>query len=346
MGKKMAWSRKTIALLLVCSVTVLSAGCRGEPRDVTKKEGAHMVSSIKTGREDRLQVVATIFPYYDFVREIAGDLADVTMIVPAGMDTHSFEPSANDMITIGGADVLIYNGGEMEGWVPKVLEAAENPGILADAMIDYVDTFAEEHVEGMTRREHHEEETGEASDNDTGDEADEHIWTSPVNAGKIAAQIAKDLAQADPAHQEEYLGNAQVYLGELDKLHRKFQRVTGRAENRYLVFGDRFPLRYFVEEYGLEYTAAFSGCSSETEPGAGVIAYLTDQVKEKEIPVVLKIELTSPRVAESIAEAAGARVETFSTCHNVTKEEFRSGVTYIRLMEQNLSVLKAALSAE
>lgn len=337
--------KRTIMALILIAGCFLS-GCQNridQVSDVQGREQSHIVSGKEVEQEDRLKVVTTIFPYYDFVRQVAGEYADITMIVPAGMDTHSFEPTAEDMITMSTADVLIYNGGEMESWVPKVVEAAGNTHIFADAMIDYVDTFQEEHVEGMEREKGHGDEQGEGHDEG---EIDEHIWTSPENARKIVAQIAKDLAQADPEHRDEYLENAHDYMGLLEELHGKLERVARNAKNHYLVFGDRFPLRYFVEEYQLEYTAAFSGCGSETEPSAETIAYLTRQVKERRLPVVLKIELTSPRVANAIAEASGARVETFFTCHNVTREEFRSGVTYLSLMEHNVAVLEDALAAE
>lgn len=333
--------RKRILSVLLLAMGILLVGCELNPARTTENrdtEWENVASGKEVSQEERLKVVTTIFPYYDFARQIAGDLADITMIVPAGMDTHSFEPTAEDMINISTADMLIYNGGEMETWVTKVVEAAENSDIFMDAMMDYVDTVWEEHVEGM------EEEKGHG--NEHVQELDEHIWTSPENAQKIVAQIAKDLAQADPRHKEEYLENAQNYIGDLESLHGKLEQVAGNAQNHYLVFGDRFPLRYFVEEYHLEYTAAFSGCGSETEPSAETIAYLTDQVKKRQLPVVLKIELTSSRVADAIAEAAGAKVETFFTCHNVTREQFQSGATYVSLMEHNISVLKEALEVQ
>lgn len=347
--------------ILVC-VCLCLTGCQGIQR---ADDGTQSAS-------DKLRVMTTIFPYYDFARQVAGELADVSMIVPAGIDTHSFEPTARDMIQLGKADVFIYNGGELESWVPRVMESIDNEHWITDRMMDHVDTFAEEHVEGMKEERGHTEEgknvnrqdsaetehaiqnTGNTweSDSDGADgtdhagdeeEIDEHIWTSPANAVILVQRIAEDLGEADPAHRDEYLSNAERYIQELDRLDQEFQSVTEAAQEHYLVFGDRFPLRYFVEEYGLEYTAAFAGCSSDTEPSADTIAYLTDQMKSRNRPVVLKIELTSDRVANAIAEASEARVEVFHTCHNVTRRELDDGVTYLRLMEQNISVLKDAL---
>lgn len=359
------------------SVAVLLAGsflpgCQLKDAVNTKsRQGEGIAASETAGQNtDKLQVVTTLFPYYDFVREIAGDLVEVSLVVPAGMDTHSFEPTATDLIRFGRSDLILYNGGENEQWVSQVLEAAQNPNLMADAMMDHVDTVLEEHVEGM-QEEHGEETHGEdAVQEEAGQteaaaaegmdgqahgeteqepgEVDEHIWTSPVNAQKIVKQIAGDLAEADPEHKEQYQSNSRAYIKKLQKLDQEFQRLTAQASNHYLAFADRFPLRYFVEEYGLDYTAAFAGCSSDTEPSAETIAYLTDQVRERELPVVLKIELTSDKVARAVAEAAGTKehpveVETFYTCHNVTRQQFDEGETYLSLMEKNVTVLKNAL---
>jgi len=194
-------------------------------------------------------------------------------------------------------------------------------------------------VEGM------QEEKGEEGEEE---EVDEHIWTSPVNAQKIVAQIAEDLSAADPDHGEWYHKNAERYINKLKKLDKDIRQVTEHAGEKYLAFADRFPLRYFVEEYGLDYTAAFAGCSSDTEPSAETITYLTRQVRKRRLPVVLKIELTSDKVAKAVAEAASTaghkvKVETFYTCHNVTKQQFDRGETYLSLMEKNLGVLRDAL---
>ena len=379
----MRTKKSIVALALVCSLML--TGCQS---DGGSKEGLNPVRENKT--EGKLQVVTTIFPYYDFVRQVAGEYADVTMIVPAGMDTHSFEPTAEDMVTIGKADVLIYNGGELEGWVPQVIEAAGNEKLFVDAMIDYVDMdgevdaeenhlddiddihdkddslaeeLAEEHAEAQEERredeseairrnqmdvDEHAEEALEPHDeiSHSHDDGDEHIWTSPDNAKEIVEQIARDLGKADEKHKEEYLKNAENYIKEIGRIDQELENVVDRASSRYLVFADRFPLRHFVDEYDLDYIAAFAGCGSETEPSAETIANLTDIVKERQIPVILKIELTSSKVADSIAEATGAQVRTFSTCHNVTKEEMADGVTYVSLMEQNISVLKEALGVK
>lgn len=329
--------RKKYVLSVILSCCLLVTGCQyGNGKNADGKGEAS---------NGKMQVVTTIFPYYDFARQVAGEYADVTMIVPAGMDTHSFEPTAEDMVTIGEADLMIYNGGELETWVPKVMEAAQNDNLVVDAMIDHVDFDGEVDVDDDIHEEDDHDDLVDDHDGDghTHDHGDEHIWTSPENAKEIVAQIAKDFGKVDEKHKKEYMKNANKYISEIDKVHEEIENVVRRAPERFLVFADRFPLRNFVEEYDLDYVAAFAGCGSETEPSAETIANLTDLVKEKEIPVILKIELTSSKVADSIAEATGAKVRIFSTCHNVTKEEMEEGVTYVSLMKGNLEVLKEAL---
>ena len=366
MRRKMALV--SIIALLAVNLTACGVGNRRQDDSSGPVTGQNR-NEIENSREDgKLQVVATIFPYYDFIREIAGDLVDIHLMVPAGMDTHSFEPTAADMINVGKADLIIYNGGEMETWVEQVLEAAQNPNLKADAMMNHVEVLMEEHVEGMEEEhrhegepeedehdghrdeseEYHETPETEEGHEDSGGELDEHIWTSPVYARNIVRQIAADLIEVDPENQQTYEKNADAYIKKLKALDREFRDIVAGAKRNYLIFGDRFPLRYFVEEYGLEYSAAFAGCSSDTEPSVDTIAYLTERAKEEQVPVVLKIELTSDKVAKTIAEAAGSegrtvKVETLYTCHNVTKEQFDAGESYLSLMEHNLGVLKEAL---
>lgn len=303
---------KVIGCVFVLYLAVVFAGC---------------TNNINTVEENgKINVVTTIFPYYDFVRQVAKDKVNLTMSVPAGMDTHSFEPTAADMINIKNADVIIYNGGEMEGWVDEVLKAASNEKAIATKMMDYVDVVTEEL-------------NGESTD-----EYDEHIWTSPINASEIVYKIADILSEADKINSEYYHNNADIYSKKLKNIDSRFRELINSSNKKYLVFADRFPLRYFVDEYGLNYSAAFAGCSTEIEPSANTIAFLIDKVKEENIPVILKIELTSARVANAIAEETNTKVMTFYTCHNVTKEQFNSGITYCDLMEENIDVLKKTLS--
>ena len=315
--------------LTVCLIMPLVAGC-GEI--VTRKD------------DGKVHVVTTLFPYYDFVRQIGGDCVDVNLIIPAGMDTHSFEPTAKDMVTIGEADLFLYNGGTMESWVPKVLEAAEGKDVKTLKMMDYVDVVAEETVEGMQEEsdEHHEGNENHEDGHDD-KELDEHIWTAPLNCVQLVEQISRSLQELDPENRGYYQRNAETYQEELKNLDLEVRKVVADGKRKELIFGDRFPLRYFTDTYGLSYWAAFPGCSSDMEPSADTIAFLIDRVEENHIPVVLQVEMSSSRVAETIAESTGAEVMIFSSCHTVTREQFDNGVTYISLMEDNMKVLMACL---
>lgn len=331
MGK---FNLKKTALLCMMAVMVFAMTACGKNSTASGKE-----------EDGKLKVVTTIFPYYDFVRQIAGDKVSLSMAVPAGMDTHSFEPTAADMIEIGKADILIYNGGEMEVWVDEVIEAAAGKNLKAEEMMKYVDIVTEEIVDGMEEEEEHEHEDDRDDEHEEEEpEYDEHIWTSPVNAQKLVEKIVDILSEADSKNADFYEKNGEAYIEKLEKIDSEMKNVIENAKRDYVVFGDRFPLRYFVDRYDLDYSAAFAGCSSDTEPSADTLAFLIDKVKEKNIPVVLKIELTSPKVAETVSAETGAKVMTFYTCHNVTKEQLDEGVTYCDLMEKNIDVLKEALN--
>lgn len=324
------------------AVSFALTGCRGKEPEKDKNS-------------ESLRVVTTVFPYYDFTRQIAGELLDsgeieLELIVPAGMDSHSFEPTPEDMVKIQEADIIICNGGAMEHWFEQVADALDLENQKVITMMDYVDTVEEEIVEGMEHEHSHEdhghqEESGLYDDGHEEEiEYDEHIWTSPVNAMKLSAVISDTLKKTDPVHSQIYQNNLDMYEEKLSALDQKFRSIVDQADRRLVVFGDKFPLRYFFDEYGLEYRAAFSGCSTDTEPSAKTIAYLIDKVEEFDIQAVYYLELSSHRVAEIIGEETGAKPLLFHSCHNVTRREFDSGITYLDLMEQNAVNLSKGLS--
>lgn len=293
--------------------------------------------------DGKIQVVCTLFPYYDFARQIGGDDVDVTLVVPAGRETHSFEPTPMDVIRISQADVFIYNGGESEQWVADILDAAgENiPCVLS--MMDAAELREEELVEGMqsgaSAHDHHDHDEDEEEI-----EYDEHIWTSPVTAMALCRAITDGLCQADPDHADSFRARLADYLAALEALDETFREVVAGGSRDLLVFGDRFPLLYFCREYGLDYRAAFHGCAGDTEPSLTTLKYLIDLVSEQHIPVVYTIELSSRKVAKAIAETTGAQVRTFHSCQTVSRAEFDAGVTYLQLMEANADVLREGLS--
>lgn len=294
--------------------------------------------------DGRLRVVCTLFPYYDFVRQIGGDAVDVTLLVPAGRETHSFEPTPRDVIRISEADVFLYNGGESEQWVDDILDAAgaDIPCVLS--MMDAAELYEEEYAEGMQAAHGHDHDDHDHDDHDEDIGYDEHIWTSPVTAMTLCRVIADALCEADPANAEGYRVRLDDYLTRLAALDETFRDIVAGASRRLLVFGDRFPLLYFCKEYDLDYRAAFHGCAGDTEPSLATLKYLIDLVDAEDIPVVYTIELSSQKVANAIAETTGAQVRTFHSCQTVSRAEFDGGATYISLMTANAAVLKEGLS--
>lgn len=318
-------------LLSGCSRT--TEGSSELPEQAEEKEG--------------LKIVTTIFPPYDFARQIGQAQAEVTMLLKPGMESHSYEPTPADMIRIMNSDIFLYAGGESDVWVEELLAGSDRQ-IKAYALLDWVDPLEEETAEGMQIREHGHthgpmEEEADHSVHLEENEYDEHVWTSPRNAMVLVEEICRVMEEADPEHAAFYRQNEQDYLEQLKELDQAFLSVVEQAERKTLVFGDRFPLLYFTKTYGLSYCAAFPGCSMETEPSAATIAYLTDRVKEEEIPVVFHLEMSNGRIAQAIAEAAGAKTAVFYSGHGISAEDLAAGEDYLSLMYRNVEALKEAL---
>ena len=292
---------------------------------------------------DQLTVVATVFPAYDFARAVGGDLADVQLLLPPGTESHSYEPTPADILVVQDCDLFIYLGGESDTWVETILESVELRGQTL-RMVDCVPLLEEETVEGMeSYEEGHDHDHDEAPGLGEVVGYDEHVWTSPKNAALITRAVGDKLAELDPANADTYAANSADYAAQIEDLDREFADFFAGVEDRTMVFGDRFPLRYFAEEFGIDYYAAFPGCSTQTEPSAATIAFLTDKVREEHIPTVWYIEFSNHLVADSIAESAGVKTAMFHTCHNVSADDLAAGATYVSLMEQNLETLRENL---
>lgn len=304
--------RLSVIILALC---LLLCGCNAEP------EPAHDAS--------KLQIVCTSFPAYDFVREIAGDNAELTLLIKPGSEVHSYEPTPKDMIRIQQCDLFICNGGESEQWVDSLI----TPELNTIHMMDCVDAVEESH-EGIYAAEH---EYGEEA------ELDEHVWTSPLNAIRISGAICNELCRLDEANAEEYTARFTAYKSQLLTLDREFRQAVKDSGKHTLVFADRFPMRYFALEYGLDCYAAFPGCSSETEPSAKTVAYLIDRVREDSIPAVLYMEFSNQKMADVICEDTGCKKLPFYSAHSVSAQQFEQGVTYLELMRIDLNSLKEAL---
>lgn len=290
--------------------------------------------------ENKLNIVTTIFPQYDFARQVAGKHAEVSMLLKPGAESHSFEPTPQDIKKIQNADIFIYTGGENDTWVEDILSSMGDKKPETIKLLDCVPTVAEEIVDGM---EHEHDEKGEDK-HDHEEEIDEHVWTSPKNAILIVEKIEKVLSDKDKENSKEYLDNSVAYINKLKTLDNKFKEIAKSGKRKTILFGDRFPFRYFADDYGLKYFAAFSGCSTESEASAATVAFLTNKVKKEQIPVVFTIEFSNGKIADSICDATGAKKLTLHSCHNVSADEFASGVSYLSIMEQNLEPLKEALN--
>lgn len=307
--------------------------------------------------ENKITIIATLFPQYDFARQIAGDYANVVLLLPPGVESHSFDPSPTDMIAIQNADIFLYTGPYMESWAAEVIEGIGDSTFVVD-LSAHVPLTKQEDIEAEYEADHeHGDEAdiyGENHEHEDGTDIheeshvhahtyDPHIWTNPVYAGIMVEDIATALMECDPEHAEEYERNKDGYLAELDRLDKEIRTVAEGAEHKKLYFGGRFAMYYFIKEYGLTYEAVYDSCSSETEPSVKSVMHVITEMEENEIPVIYYEELVDPRIARTIAEETGAGMLLWHSCHSVTKKELEDGVTYLGLMWQNLENLKAGL---
>ena len=295
-----------------------------------------------TGSSDGIKVVATIFPAFDW----AANLMDGTGVTPAllmknGVDMHSFQPTAADIVSLSDADLFIYVGGESDAWVEDALKNARNENMIALNMMDILADAVqhEEHVEGMESDHAYEHDHEE-------EEYDEHVWLSLGNAESVCAALSDALCQIDKDHAETYEANLAAYTGALEALDTEYRAAVSEAPLQTVLFGDRFPFLYLMEEYGLAYFAAFPGCSAETEASFATVSFLAGKVDELSLPAVLTIDGSDRKIAQTIVQntaAGNAEILTLDSMQSVTDEQIAGGVSYLSIMEENLSVLKKAL---
>ncbi len=332
---------------------------------------ASLFLTAAAAEEKKISVVTTIFPIYDWVREVAGDnpSIELTMLLDNGVDLHSYQPTVADMMKIATCDVFIYVGGESDEWVEDALQEAVNKEMIVVNLVEAMgdDIKIEEIVEGMEHEheghdheEHEDHDQEEHEDHDhEGDEdhddhdheheeeADEHVWLSLRNARKLVIAIAEALTQADPDHAEIYSANASAYAEKLSALDRKYEEVTKDSAYRTILFGDRFPFRYLADDYQLSYYAAFSGCSAESEASFQTIVFLAQKVDELGLPAVLTIEGANHKIAETVigtTSAKNQKILVMNSMQGTTLADVQAGVTYLSIMESNLDVLKQALN--
>jgi zinc transport system substrate-binding protein len=334
--------KRIFPLFLALAVAVsLLAGC-----------GKKNATESGESESDKLRVVATIFPGYDWVHQIMGNraaAADLTMLLDNGVDLHSYQPTTDDIIKVFDCDLFIYVGGESDGWAENALKTAANKDIKVVSLLEVLGerVKTEEIIEGMQDADHahahdHEHDHG----HDHGEEKDEHVWLSLKNAKTLVGAIADALQELDPDNKDTYAANASAYIEKLSALDGAYQSAVDGAARKTVLFGDRFPFRYLVDDYGLSYYAAFAGCSAESEASFETVSFLAKKVDELGLSCVLTIEGKNHKLAETIVRSTAGKnqkVLTMDSMQSTTSEDVANGTTYLSVMEQNLSVLKEAL---
>lgn len=348
-----------MATAAVLAIGTLAGCAQGEKKADTTAASSAESSAEASGK--KLKIVATIFPEYDWVRQILGDEAknaELTLLLDNGVDLHSYQPTADDIAKISECDLFIYVGGESDGWVKDALKEGKNPDRKVINLLEALgnNTKEEEVVEGMQAEEEEHESTaagesaaaGESSEaeEEEGPEYDEHVWLSLRNARELCETIAEELKSLDSAHASVYDANLKKYEGELDALDQQYQQAVNAAGNKTLLFGDRFPFRYLVDDYGIKYYAAFVGCSAETEASFETVSFLAKKMDELGLKHVMTIEGPDKKIAATVIENTKDKnqdVLALNSMQSVTTKDIEGGETYLGVMQQNLEVLKKAL---
>ena len=306
-------------------------------------------SSASGSGSRKLSIVTTIFPEYDWVRNIVGDRekdVDLTMLIDNGVDLHSYQPSTDDIVKISKCDIFIYVGGESDEWVEDALKQAANKEMividLLDVLGDKVKT--EEHKEGMEHdHDDHDESEHEHEDEE---EKDEHVWLSLKNASALCEHICDKICEKDSAGKDTYKSNTKAYIEKLEKLDKQYKEAVDAAGNKTLVFADRFPFRYLTDDYGLDYFAAFTGCSAESEASFETVVFLAKKVDELGLKSIVQIEGSKGEIAKTVKDNTKSKdqqIVTLDSLQSVTKKDVDGGLTYLGEMEKNLGVIKDAL---
>ena len=359
------------AVLFVSVIMIMSlaaCGAAGSTGAIMDSENALN----KNSDPNKLQIVTTIFPEYDWVREIAGlgansvdksaaDGIELTMLLDNGVDLHSFQPTAADIAKISTCDMFIYVGGESDFWVDDALKESINKDMVVIDLLDVLgDSVKEEEVvEGMQEEEEeHEHEHGEAGEaeehehedeEEEGPEYDEHVWLSLKDSQVLCSEIAKKLGEIDPEHAEAYNANADNYVSKLAELDQEYQSAVDNAKVKTILFGDRFPFRYMADDYGIDYYAAFVGCSAETEASFETVIFLSGKVDELKLPAICTIENSDQKIANTIKDNTTSKdqeIIAFNSLQSTTSKNVEEGATYIGAMEDNLQALKNALGSK
>ena len=329
--------KKSLAILMpVVILFSFFCACSAQKEVEVSSNVSTSAATATPTNEKKLSVVCSIFPQYDFCREIMGEDADIELLLKSKVDLHNYKPSAEDILKIKNCDLFIDIGGESDEWAEDAVESANNKNLSVLSLIDLVEAKEEEALEGMEAEEH--------DDDDDEHEEDEHVWTSLKNAEKIVRAIAARLVALDPENGGKYQMNADSYIAKLSALEKQYDETIRTAKRKTLVFADRFPFRYLADDYSLECFAAFSGCSAETQASFETVAFLSEKVKERGLPYVLVIDGSDGSVAQTVASQSGAKIMTLDSCQSVSEDEIAGGSSYLSIMEKNLDVLKEVLN--
>lgn len=316
----MKLKRKLLAVITAVATVFSLCACSSE-------------SGYSNSDSGKLKIISTVFPPYDLARQIAGDNAEISILLPPGSEIHNYEPSAKDMIAIRNCDIFLYIGGENEQWAEKLINSNDTENVTAVKLIDYVPTLSEDEDEHDHDHDHeHEHET------------DEHIWTSPKNAQLMLSAVYDAICKVDPSNKQTYTKNKDAYAKQLSDLDNAYRSAVDNAKNKTIVLADKFPFRYLAHEYGLEFSAAFAACSDESEPGVSTMIKLTKTIKENNIPAVYYLEFSSTKIADTLCDETGATKLMLHSCHNVSKQDIENNISYVDLMKQNLENLKLTLN--
>lgn len=323
----------------VLSVAIILVAC-------TNSKSNNNSTTKNNDDKSKISIVTTIFPEYDWVGQILGENqanVDLTMLLDNGVDLHSYQPSADDMVKISKCDLFVYVGGESDAWVDDALKSAQNKNMKVINLLDVLGNSVkeEEQVEGMQAEE--EEKEGE----EEGPEYDEHVWLSLKNAKTLCSSITDALCEMDSKNADVYKKNLNEYTKNLDALDKEYQQAVNSAKYDTLVFGDRFPFRYMVDDYSLKYYAAFVGCSAETEASFETIKFLANKVDELGVTTVLTIEDPKHKIAQTVVENTkekNQKILALNSMQSVTSDDVKNGETYLNVMQSNLDVLKQALN--
>ena len=275
----MKLKRKLLAVITAAATVLSLCACSSE-------------SSYSNSDSGKLKIISTVFPPYDLARQIAGDNAEISILLPPGSEIHNYEPSAKDMIAIRNCDIFLYIGGENEQWAEKLINSNDTENVTAVKLIDYVPTLSEDEDEHDHDHDHDHEHEHEH-------ETDEHIWTSPKNAQLMLSAVYDAICKVDPSDKQTYTKNKDAYAKQLSDLDDAYRSAVDNAKNKTIVLADKFPFRYLAHEYGLEFSAAFAACSDESEPGVSTMIKLTKTIKENNIPAVYYLEFSSTKIADT-----------------------------------------------